>query len=196
PGHVVRGRCGARNPARVSSTATLPHVAGDPEVHKHNGRRSLGSAPVDVVAISASTPLALRGHAAARALVLREEVGGRRHRLALGPEPCGDGDPPSHDRDRDAQPGVGVRTGAHMTTAGAIRRDTRFITLISGLMAGPAVSLNGSPTVSPMTVAACASEPLPPWLPSSTSFLALSQAPPELARNTAISTPTAIAPAR
>ena len=82
------------------------------------------------------------------------------------------------------------------TTAGATSSETRFITLISGLMAGPAVSLNGSPTVSPTTVAACASEPLPPWLPSSTSFLALSQAPPELARNTAISTPTAIAPAR
>ena len=46
--------------------------------------------------------------------------------------------------------------------AGAISTDTRFITLISGLMAGPAVSLNGSPTVSPMTVASCASEPLPP----------------------------------
>src|SRR5471032_1355030 len=60
------------------------------------------------------------------------------------------------------------------------------MTLISGLMAGPAVSLNGSPTVSPMIVASCAGEPLPPWLPSSTSFLALSQAPPELARKTAM----------
>ena len=46
--------------------------------------------------------------------------------------------------------------------AGAISTETRFITLISGLMAGPAVSLKGSPTVSPMTVAAWASEPLPP----------------------------------
>ena len=41
-----------------------------------------------------------------------------------------------------------------VTTAGAMIRATRFITLISGLIAGPAVSLNGSPTVSPMTVAA------------------------------------------
>src|SRR5690349_19324251 len=49
------------------------------------------------------------------------------------------------------------------TTAGAISSETRFITLISGLIAGPAVSLNGSPTVSPMTVAAWASEPLPPY---------------------------------
>src|SRR5205823_14472213 len=41
------------------------------------------------------------------------------------------------------------------TTAGAISSETRFITLISGFSAGPAVSLNGSPTVSPITVAAC-----------------------------------------
>ena len=82
------------------------------------------------------------------------------------------------------------------TTAGAISSDTRFITLISGLIAGPAVSLNGSPTVSPMIVASCAGEPLPPWAPSSTIFFALSQAPPELARKTAIRVPAAIAPAR
>src|SRR3954466_8631384 len=49
-----------------------------------------------------------------------------------------------------------------LTTAGAMSSATRFITLISGLMAGPAVSLNGSPTVSPMTVAACDSLPFPP----------------------------------
>ena len=84
----------------------------------------------------------------------------------------------------------------YFTTLVATSSDTRLITLSSGLIAGPAVSLNGSPTVSPTTVAACASEPLPPCSPSSTSFLALSQAPPELARNTAISTPVAIAPAR
>src|ERR1043165_8005243 len=42
---------------------------------------------------------------------------------------------------------------AYFTTLGAISNETRFITLISGLMAGPAVSLKGSPTVSPMTVA-------------------------------------------
>src|SRR5262249_25559213 len=75
------------------------------------------------------------------------------------------------------------------TIAETISSETRFMTLISGLIDGPAVSLTGSPTVSPMTVAAWASEPLPPWWPSSTSFLALSQAPPELARNTAISAP-------
>src|SRR5690349_11358296 len=50
----------------------------------------------------------------------------------------------------------------YLTTLVATSRETRFMTLSSGLIAGPAVSLNGSPTVSPMTVAACASEPLPP----------------------------------
>jgi hypothetical protein len=64
--------------------------------------------------------------------------------------------------------------------AGRISSETRFITLISGFSAGPAVSLNGSPTVSPMTAALWASLPLPPWWPSSMYFLALSQAPPEL----------------
>ncbi len=37
-----------------------------------------------------------------------------------------------------------------------------FITLTSGLTAGPAVSFKGSPTVSPVTLALWASEPLPP----------------------------------
>jgi len=52
---------------------------------------------------------------------------------------------------------------------------------------GPAVSLKGSPTVSPTTAAACAGVPLPSTFPSasvrwpdSMYFLALSQAPPPL----------------
>ena len=36
------------------------------------------------------------------------------------------------------------------------------VVLIIGLTAGPAVSLYGSPTVSPVTAALCASEPFPP----------------------------------
>ena len=40
--------------------------------------------------------------------------------------------------------------------------ETMFMTLISGLRAGPAVSFRGSPTVSPVTAALWASEPLPP----------------------------------
>jgi hypothetical protein len=43
--------------------------------------------------------------------------------------------------------------------SGIIRIATMFATLIIGLIAGPAVSLKGSPTVSPVTDAACASEP-------------------------------------
>ena len=39
---------------------------------------------------------------------------------------------------------------------------TILVILIIGLTAGPAVSLYGSPTVSPVTAALCASEPLPP----------------------------------
>jgi K(+)-stimulated pyrophosphate-energized sodium pump len=57
---------------------------------------------------------------------------------------------------------VVVGDDSDTTAATVISRATRFITLSSGLMAGPAVSLNGSPTVSPMTVAACASLPFPP----------------------------------
>ena len=77
-------------------------------------------------------------------------------------------------------------------TAGRIRRLTRFITLMRGLRAGPAVSLKGSPTVSPMTAALWASDPLPPSWPSSMYFLALSQAPPELLRKLAINWPVRI----
>jgi len=57
---------------------------------------------------------------------------------------------------------------------------------------GPEVSFNGSPTVSPMTAALCSIEPF--FLttssifnyPDSMYFLALSQAPPELAEEIAI----------
>ena len=53
-----------------------------------------------------------------------------------------------------------------------------LISLIRIFKLGPEVSLNGSPTVSPTTVALCASLPLPPWFPSSMNFFALSHAPP------------------
>ena len=51
---------------------------------------------------------------------------------------------------------------SHQAISGMIRSATMLATLIIGLMAGPAVSLNGSPTVSPVIDAAWASEPLPP----------------------------------
>ena len=40
--------------------------------------------------------------------------------------------------------------------------ETMDISLIKMFKLGPEVSLNGSPTVSPTTVALCAAEPLPP----------------------------------
>merc|ERR1719201_300018 len=77
---------------------------------------------------------------------------------------------------------------------GAIVRDTMDMSLMRMLRAGPDVSLNGSPTVSPTTHASyhvffigCASEPSAfltlerPFVPSfSQYFFALSQAPPAL----------------
>ena len=63
-------------------------------------------------------------------------------------------------------------------------------------IAGPAVSLKGSPTVSPTTAALCGSEPLPPRFPDSMYFLALSQAPPALAMKMARQKPVTRAPAR
>ena len=66
---------------------------------------------------------------------------------------------------------------------------TMDISLTRMLRLGPDVSLKGSPTVSPTTVALCTSLPLPPKLPSSTYFLALSHAPPELAMKMASTKP-------
>src|SRR6202171_1547930 len=74
----------------------------------------------------------------------------------------------------------GYPTRWFAATEAAIRMAMMLMTLIIGLIAGPAVSLFGSPTVSPVTDALCASDPLPPRLPSSMYFLALSQAAPPL----------------
>ena len=73
--------------------------------------------------------------------------------------------------------------------SGTNTSETMVISFIRMFMLGPEVSLNGSPTVSPTTAALCASLPLPPKLPPSMYFLALSHAPPELLMNIAISTP-------
>ncbi len=66
---------------------------------------------------------------------------------------------------------------------------TMLISLIRIFKLGPDVSLNGSPTVSPTTVALWTSLPLPPKLPSSTYFLALSHAPPAFAMKMASTKP-------
>ena len=71
------------------------------------------------------------------------------------------------------------------TVRPAITMLTIDMSLIRMLRDGPDVSLNGSPTVSPTIVALWANEPFPPKFPSSIFFLALSQAPPAFAINTA-----------
>ena len=59
---------------------------------------------------------------------------------------------------------------------------------MTGFIATEEVSLNGSPTVSPITVAAWSALPFS-FRSTSTIFLALSQAPPAFAMNTAWNSP-------
>jgi len=67
---------------------------------------------------------------------------------------------------------------------------------------GPLVSFKGSPTVSPITAALCSGDPffltypLSVNYPDSMYFLALSQAPPALADETAIETPETKTPGK
>src|ERR1700710_1428416 len=75
-------------------------------------------------------------------------------------------------------------------------RATMLVILIIGFTAGPDVSLYGSPTVSPVTAALWASDPLPPKWPSSIYFLALSQAPPPAVIEMATNRPVTITPRR
>src|SRR5206468_5131777 len=96
-----------------------------------------------------------------------------------------------------ARRGLTGEPGVHPcieTMIGMIRIATMFVILIIGLIAGPAVSLYGSPTVSPVTAAAWASEPLPPYAPSSISFFALSHAPPPDVIEIARKSPVTIVP--
>src|SRR3546814_14337606 len=67
---------------------------------------------------------------------------------------------------------------APCASAARSRTATILVILIIGFTAGPAVSLYGSPTISPVTAALLASLPLPHWLPSSIYFLSFSPAPP------------------
>src|SRR3989338_10749359 len=69
-----------------------------------------------------------------------------------------------------------------------------LISLIKIFSDGPDVSLNGSPTVSPITAALWALDPLPPSLPDSIYFLALSQAAPPVVIEIATNTPEIIDP--
>ena len=74
------------------------------------------------------------------------------------------------------------------TAISTASRPNSVVNLMTGFMATDEVSLNGSPTVSPTTVAACSSVPFS-FSSTSTSFLALSQAPPALAMKMAWNRP-------
>ena len=80
------------------------------------------------------------------------------------------------------------------TKSGAVTKATVDKSLITQCKEGPTVSLKGSPTVSPVTDALCASLPFPPYLcsPVSTSFFALSHAPPALFRKRLINSPLTV----
>src|SRR5215467_883226 len=70
--------------------------------------------------------------------------------------------------------------GDSVTASSTASRPNRVVNLITGFIATDEVSLNGSPTVSPTTVAAWSGVPLA-FSSTSTIFLALSHAPPALA---------------
>ena len=74
------------------------------------------------------------------------------------------------------------------TAISTASRPNRVVNLMIGFIATDDVSLKGSPTVSPTTVAACSSVPFS-FRSTSTSFLALSQAPPALAMKIAWNRP-------
>src|SRR5437763_7006780 len=68
----------------------------------------------------------------------------------------------------------------NLTASSTANSPNNVVNLITGFMATDDVSLNGSPTVSPTTVAACSGVPFI-FSSTSTIFFALSHAPPALA---------------
>lgn len=72
--------------------------------------------------------------------------------------------------------------------------DTTDRSFIRIFIDGPAVSLNGSPTVSPTTVALWFLLFFPPKFPDSICFFALSHAPPAFAISIASKNPDIVAP--
>src|SRR5512143_804643 len=80
------------------------------------------------------------------------------------------------------------RSAVSDTASSTASRPNRVVNLIIGFNATEEVSLNGSPTVSPTTVAAWSSVPFS-FNSTSTTFLALSQAPPAFAIKTAWKSP-------
>ena len=82
-----------------------------------------------------------------------------------------------------------------VSTISTASRPNSVVNLITGFRLTEEVSLNGSPTVSPTTVAAWSSVPLA-RMSTSTIFLALSQAPPALAMKIAWKRPKNAMPIR
>ena len=89
-----------------------------------------------------------------------------------------DEDERGHQED-PGQDGAGA-CGWRPTASSTASSPNRVVNLMTGFMATDEVSLKGSPTVSPTTVAACSSVPFS-LSSTSTIFFALSQAPPALA---------------
>src|SRR5690606_25028856 len=170
-----------------------PEDLGEPEAGEAVvvGRPSLGDHVVHrrgrggAVDADSHVPLPI-GRARTLLADHRSEGGATHARTRSGPAPVGTGP------DRRATRWLGLA----QTKAEANTRETIVMTLSRMFMAGPEVSLNGSPTVSPTTAALWGSEPLPPWAPASMYFLALSQAPPALAMKMARQKPTTSEPAR
>ena len=80
------------------------------------------------------------------------------------------------------------RSAVSETASSTASSPNNVVNLMIGFIATEDVSLNGSPTVSPTTVAAWRSVPFCfSWV--STTFLALSQAPPALAMKMAWNKP-------
>ena len=75
---------------------------------------------------------------------------------------------------------VAPPSAVSVTASSTASSPKRVVNLITGFMATDDVSLNGSPTVSPMTVAAWRGVPFS-FKSTSTTFLALSHAPPAFA---------------
>ena len=67
-----------------------------------------------------------------------------------------------------------------VTASSTASNPNNVVNLIIGFIATDEVSLNGSPTVSPITVASCRGVPFC-FRSTSTTFFALSQAPPAFA---------------
>ena len=82
-----------------------------------------------------------------------------------------------------------------VSTISTASRPKSVVNLITGLRLTEDVSLKGSPTVSPTTVAACSSVPLA-RMSTSTIFFALSQAPPAFAMKMAWKRPKKAMPIR